>query len=68
MKKELIEFVREACEGAWMIEDIGIYNPVEQRYEPMRQELLERFDDAGEFLNRPLFFLRSLHSPVADEG
>ena len=67
LKSELIEFVREACDGAWVIEDVGIYNPSEQRYEPLREELLVRFDEAGEFLNRPIFLLKSLQYQAAGE-
>lgn len=67
LKSELIEFMRQACDGAWSIENIGIYNPAEQRYEPLREELLERFDEAGEFLNRPIFLLKSLRYQAAEE-
>jgi hypothetical protein len=66
-KSELIEFVRQACDGAWLIEDIGIFNPVNECYEPFKKELLERFDEAGEFLNRPIFLLKSLHFHGMDE-
>lgn len=59
LKTELIEFVRENCDNTWVIEDIALYEPATDRYKPECDALLQRFDAVGEFLNRPLFFLKS---------
>ena len=61
LKSELIAFVEEACQGHWVIEKMAIYNPQTACYEAASDEALwARIDAAGEFLNRPLFLLRSL--------
>jgi SAM-dependent methyltransferase len=60
LKRELIDFVESACRGHWFIEKLAIYNPETGVYEDSREELLERFDSVGEFLNRPLFLLKRL--------
>lgn len=58
-KEELIEFIQISCASYWTIENIGIFNPNTQKYKTMTQSLLARFDTAGEFLNRPIFLLKS---------
>ncbi|WP_163336850.1 bifunctional 2-polyprenyl-6-hydroxyphenol methylase/3-demethylubiquinol 3-O-methyltransferase UbiG [Desulfopila sp. IMCC35008] len=58
-KAEIIEFVRDTCHNTWVIEDIAIYEPAAACYKPVCDALLQRFDVVGEFLNRPLFFLKS---------
>lgn len=58
-KEELIDFVQASCANHWAIENIGIFNPNTQQYEALNQALLARFDTAGEFLNRPIFLLKS---------
>ena len=60
-KAELIEHVREGVEGHWRIDDIAVVNPQTREYEPINDHNLQRFDSLGEFLNRPLFHLTSLH-------
>lgn len=59
LKAELIEFVADACQDFWSIEKVAVYDPVTRAYEDVHERLLERYDDIGEFLNRPLFLLRS---------
>lgn len=59
-KAEIIDFVRENCDNTWMIEDIALYEPAADCYKPIYNALLQRFEGVGEFLNRPLFFLKSL--------
>lgn len=59
LKEELIDFVKSSCAGAWSIENIAIYDPTPQCYKTARGEILRRFDEVGEFLNRPLFHLKS---------
>lgn len=58
-KAEIIDFVRSTCGSAWVIKDIALYDPTTGQYRPMCDALLRRFDTAGEFLNRPIFLLRS---------
>ncbi|MDD2464673.1 MAG: class I SAM-dependent methyltransferase [Desulfobulbus sp.] len=58
-KTEMIEFVCENCANAWLVEDIAIYEPATDCYKPACDLLLQRFDDEGEFLNRPIFLLKS---------
>lgn len=60
LKLDLIDFVTSACASAWSIEKVAIYNPATGAYEDANDKLMSRFDDIGEFLNRPLFLLRSL--------
>jgi len=61
-KSELIEFVTNAADGAFHIEHIGI--PVKHGNKLFYDELDDfnviRDDSLGEFLNRPLFIMRSL--------
>lgn len=61
-KAEQIDFVSAAVLGHWRIETIGI--PVRTSrgvvYSAPDAENMQRRDDLGEFLNRPLFLLRSL--------
>ena len=59
LKSEMIDFIQKACSDFWLIEKLAIYDPVKGSYEPADEFLLQRFDDAGEFLNRPLFLLKS---------
>jgi SAM-dependent methyltransferase len=60
-KAELIDFVRQGVQGHWRIDDIAVVNPQTREYEPIDSHNLQRFDSLGEFLNRPLFRLTSLH-------
>lgn len=61
LKRELIDFVDQACAGHWSVESIAIYDPKIRCYEPANTPLYERFDELGEFLNRPLFLLKSVN-------
>lgn len=60
-KAELIDFVREGTAGHWRIDDIAVVNPATSEYEYIGEHNLDRFDGLGEFLNRPLFRMHSLH-------
>ena len=61
-KRELIDFVREAASSVWEVLDVGI--PEKSggtvNYKPTTDDNLRRDDVLGEFLNRPIFILRSL--------
>lgn len=61
-KAELIAFIEKAIAGFWQIETIGIAEKVAGRIEfkPLNEQNIERRDDLGEFLNRPLFILSSI--------
>lgn len=59
IKTELIDFVGNCCANFWDVKTIGVYNPETKAYEALNERLLERFDTCGEFLNRPLFLLKS---------
>jgi len=60
LKSELIEFVEDACEASWAIEDIGIFDPSCDSYVKSNSDLMTRHDSIGEFLNLPLFLLKSI--------
>ena len=59
-KSEMIEFVYRATEKYWSIDYIGIYDPRSGKFEPEPIQNLTRFNEIGEFLNRPIFLLKSL--------
>lgn len=58
-KQEVIDLVAAHCSSHWKILEVGVYDPSSSQFEPVREALLERWDDQGEFLNRPLFLLES---------
>lgn len=58
-KKELIDFVRQGTGECWEIVAVGAFNPNSGRYEKGNAQNLQRFEQIGEFLNRPIFLLRS---------
>lgn len=62
-KTELIEFVRQGTAQDWDLLDIGIAERDpgggQIRYQPLNDSNIARDDSLGEFLNRPLFVLRS---------
>lgn len=60
-KEEMEEYLQEGTKDYWKIEHIGI--PVKKKdeiiYEERTQENNIRIDEYGEFLNRPLFIMKS---------
>lgn len=60
-KEEMIDFVKSSIGDNWIIEGVGI--PVLQdnniQYNELNEENILRNDKLGEFLNRPLFILKS---------
>lgn len=58
-KRELIDFVQQGIQGHWNIDRIAVVDPTSRSYVDANTENLQRFDGLGEFLNRPLFLLRS---------
>lgn len=65
-KQEMIDFVKEAVNGYWEIEHIGIAEGSREHigYAPLNDDNIQRRDDLGEFLNRPIFILRTLKSSL----
>lgn len=63
-KKEMIDFVTQ-CFSNWEIISVGV--PVREGnivYKELDDENIARHDELGEFLNRPIFIMRSLHESV----
>jgi len=59
LKVEMMDFIDQACGNAWSMARTAIFNPATSTYEDRRDSLMPRFDQIGEFLNRPLFLLKS---------
>ena len=62
LKQEIIDFVCSGCEPDWSVRAIGIYDPATASYAAPDASNLARRDDLGEFLNRPIFLLKSLRA------
>ncbi len=61
-KAEMIDFIRTGTAGHWDIEQIGIPEKDGEgriSYQPLNERNIARDESLGEFLNRPLFILRS---------
>lgn len=60
-KSEMIDFVTSGIEDNWVVEHIGIAESIENviTYKPPNEDNLKRDDSLGEFLNRPIFILKS---------
>ncbi len=63
-KAEMIDFVTRGISGHWMVQAIGVAERVEGgvRYAPLSATNISRVDAMGEFLNRPIFVLRSVNA------
>ena len=61
LKSEVIDFVSDGTKDYWIIESIGIPELVNDKYiyRDLTPENSNRFDEFGEFLNRPLFIMKS---------
>lgn len=61
-KQEMIEYLTSGIRGSWEVIRIGIAETDEQgvSYREPTKENITRDDSLGEFLNRPLFLMRSL--------
>lgn len=62
-KAELIDFVRRGTAADWSVEAIGVAERSASRvlYRDLSARNIARDDSLGEFLNRPIFVLRSRH-------
>jgi hypothetical protein len=60
-KQEMIEYLKNGIDGSWEILHIGIAekNTNEVTYEELSDQNIARSDEMGEFLNRPMFILKS---------
>lgn len=58
-KAALIDFVAQGVGDNWTIEEVTVPNPVTRAYEPISEDNLPRNNAIGEFMNRPLFKMRS---------
>lgn len=60
-KREVVDFIEKNTEEDWEIENIGIATRVgnEVHYNDLDEVNVARDDSLGEFLNRPIFFMRS---------
>jgi len=61
-KREMIDFVKEGTNGYWTIYKIGIaeYRNGLVEYHDLNDTNIIRCDSMGEFLNRPIFIMKSL--------
>lgn len=61
-KKEMIDFISEGVKFHWNIESIGIAQSKNNHitYQELDDVNINRDDSLGEFLNRPIFILKSL--------
>ncbi len=58
-KAALIDFVAQGSADNWLIEEVVVPDPVSKVYEPISEDNLPRNNQIGEFMNRPLFKMRS---------
>lgn len=60
-KEEIISFIKRSCEKYWSIQDIGIAekNINNVVYKAKSNQNISRNDTMGEFLNRPIFIMKS---------
>lgn len=61
-KAEMIDFLCEGLKGLWEISAIGVAekNEAGVSYQPLSEKNIQRDDSLGEFLNRPIFILKSI--------
>lgn len=61
-KKEMIDFIKEGTSGYWRIYKIGIAESINEviEYHDLDDKNINRWDSMGEFLNRPIFIMKSL--------
>ncbi len=60
-KRELIDFVEHGVRDCWLIQKIGIAEKTNDTvvYKELNKDNIQRDDALGEFLNRPLFIMKS---------
>ncbi|MCF6204852.1 MAG: hypothetical protein L3J59_14485, partial [Methylococcaceae bacterium] len=60
-KEEMISFITKGVESSWEVKSIGIAEKTNNKYiyKNINTNNIKRDDSLGEFLNRPLFILKS---------
>lgn len=58
-KCALIDFVSQGGANHWSLEEVTVPHPITRIYQPISADNLPRNNQIGEFMNRPLFKLRS---------
>lgn len=60
-KREMINFILKGTEGYWNVQKIGIADKIDDRikYFDLNKDNIERKNELGEFLNRPIFIMKS---------
>lgn len=60
-KGEMIEFIEKGTKNYWEIFKIGVPEKIDDKviYKDLNDENIKRRDDLGEFLNRPIFIMKS---------
>ena len=60
-KKEMIDFIRAGTKNFWSIEKIGVAEEINNsiKYSELNEKNINRNDKLGEFLNRPIFIMKS---------
>jgi SAM-dependent methyltransferase len=60
-KKEMVDFISNGTKNFWKVHTIGVAEKENDRiiYKTLNSENIKRMDSLGEFLNRPLFILKS---------
>ncbi len=60
-KREMIDFIAKGTKGNWQIDSVGVAEKMngEIVYNDLNDVNVQRDDSLGEFLNRPLFILKS---------
>ncbi len=63
LKKEVIDFITCGTKKYWKIISIGIAEKINDSvvYEDLNEKNIQRQDELGEFLNRPLFIMESIN-------
>ena len=56
-KQEIVDFVNQSVQGLKVQVLVGCYDKGSRAYQRMNAQNMARFDDLGEFANRPLFII-----------
>lgn len=62
-KREMIDFIQQVTKGNWIVEKVLVAersSSQQVEYKEVNDSNVERDDSLGEFLNRPIFILKSL--------
>lgn len=60
-KQEMIDFIKNETKGFWNIKHIGVAEKQDKAiiYKDLSSQNIQRMDELGEFLNRPIFIMES---------